>query len=269
MTTIARRELKEKRPLEPITAKGRGGGFNNLLHKELSQWWGTSMWWIQLIIWVLILNVVSTIVMLTEALPPVELLQEVVFTFLPMAVGAVAIGTVITTQGIIVGEKQLGTAAWVMSKPASRSAFILAKALAYAIGFWTVALALPAIAFIVITRLLIPAPLALLPFLAGLGIAALSQLFYLMLTLMLGTLYNARGPVVGIGIALVMSGLLLKSFIPPVVAMVTPWYLPDISASVAVQMPLPENWFVPLLATGCWTVLFTAVALWRFSREEF
>lgn len=269
MTTIAKRELKEKRPLEPITAKGRSGGFNNLLHKELSQWWGTSMWWIQLIIWVLILNVVSTIVALTEPLAPAELLQEVVFTFLPIAVGAVAMGTVITTQGVIVGEKQLGTAAWVMSKPASRAAFVLTKAIAYVIGFWTVALAVPAIIFIIVTRLLIPAPLALLPFLAGLGIAALSQLFYLMLTLMLGTLYNARGPVVGIGIALVMSGLLLKGFIPPVIAMVTPWYLPDISASVAVQTPLPGNWFVPLVATGCWIVLFTAVALWRFSREEF
>ena len=269
MTTLAKTELEEKRPLEPVAVKGKGGGFGNLLRKELSQWWGTSMWWIHLLIWVFILNGVSTIVALTESLNPEELMQEVVFTFLPMAVGIVAMGTIITVQGAIVGEKQLGTAAWVMSKPASRAAFVLTKAISYIIGFWTVAIAVPAALFLIITRQIIPVPVALIPFLAGLGVVALSQLFYLMLTLMLGTLFNSRGPIAGIGIAFVMAGLLLKGFMPPVILMGTPWYLSDISASLAVQAPLPDNWFVPLVATGCWIVVFTAVALWRFSREEF
>lgn len=200
---------------------------------------------------------------------PTELLQEVVLTFLPLAVGAVGMGTVIVVQGAIVGEKQLGTAAWVMSKPASRAAFILTKALSYTIGFWTTAIIVPSIIFVIVTRQIVPAPLALMPFQAGLAVWALAQLFYLMLTLMLGTLFDSRGPIAGIGIAFIMAGLLLKGFIPQAIMMFTPWYLPDISAGLTLQMPLPGIWPIPLVATGCWLVLFTAVALWRFAREEF
>ena len=40
---------------------------------------------------------------------------------------ASVIAVVAKTQGAIIGEKQLGTAAWVLSKPASRRAFVLAK----------------------------------------------------------------------------------------------------------------------------------------------
>ena len=242
---------------------------SNLLRKELGQWWGTKTWWVQILIWVLILNGISTIVALTESLAPAALLQEVVQTFLPLAVGAVGMGTVIVVQGAIVGEKQLGTAAWVMSKPASRAAFILTKALSYIVGFWMTAIIVPSVIFFIVTRQVVPAPLALLPFLAGVAVWALAQLFYLMLTLMLGTLFNSRGPIAGIGIAFIMTGLLLKGFIPQAIMMFTPWYLPDISAGLTLQMPLPDIWPVPLVATGCWIVLFTAVALWRFSREEF
>ncbi|HRQ42556.1 MAG TPA: hypothetical protein PLD25_31965 [Chloroflexota bacterium] len=270
MTTIIHtEEVKEERPLQPIAANGWRGGFSNLLRKELGQWWCTRTWWVQILIWVLILNGISTTVALTETLSPIELLQEVVQTFLPLAVGAVGMGTVIVVQGAIVGEKQLGTAAWVMSKPASRAAFVLTKALSYTIGFWTTAIIVPSIIFVIVTRLVVPAPLALTPFLAGLAVWALAQLFYLMLTLMLGTLFNSRGPIAGIGIALIMTGLLLKGFIPQAIMIFTPWYLPDISAGITLQMPLPDIWPIPLVATGCWIALFTAVALWRFAREEF
>jgi hypothetical protein len=69
--------------------------------------------------------------------------------------------------------------------------------------------------------------------------------------------------------AFILTGMMLKGFIPQQVMMVTPWSLPDVSAAVASQLPLPDKWFVPVVATGLWIVLFTAVALWRFSREEF
>lgn len=269
MTTLASKDVTEQRPLQPVKAGGWLGGFGNLLRKELGQWWGTKMWWVQLLIWILILNGITTIVTLTEVMPPDELLQEVMFTFLPLTIGTIGIGTIITVQGAIVGEKELGTAAWVMSKPASRVAFILSKILAYISGFWIVAIAIPAIIFVLVTRLLVPAPFALFPFLTGVAVAALAQLFYLTLTLMLGTLFGNRGPVIGIGMAIILTGLLLKGFIPQPVMMVTPWALPDVSATLAMQLPLPDNWYLPVVATGGWVLLFTAVALWRFSCEEF
>lgn len=269
MTTVTQTEMKGERALQPEKAGGWRGGFTNLLNKEMGQWWGTSMWWIQALIWVLILNGISTIVALTESLTSTALLEEVVQTFLPLGVGAVGIGVIITVQGAIVGEKQLGTAAWVMSKPASRSSFILSKTLSYAIGFGVTAICIPSIIFLITTRLLVPAPLSMMPFLAGAAVMVLSLLFYLSLTLMLGTLFDSRGPVAGIGVGIILIGLLLKGFIPMPVMMVSPWVLPDLSAGLALQTPLPAIWPVPIVASCFWVVLFTVVALWRFRREEF
>jgi ABC-2 type transport system permease protein len=261
--------LAARKGLVPVRESARLGGFGNMFRKELGQWWGTRTWWVQTLIWVLILNGISTIVALTEARLPGELLVEVAQTFLPMTVGAVAIGTVIAAQGAIVGEKQLGTAAWVMSKPASRAAFILAKILANALGVWVTAIIIPSIIFVITVRMLVPAPLALIPFLAGMAIAALAQLFYLTLTLMLGTFTNSRGPIAGIGIGFIMTGLLLKGFIPSQVLIVTPWPLTDVAAGLALGTDLPSIWLVPVLATAFWIVAMTVAALWRFGREEF
>lgn len=261
--------LAARQGLLPVSQRARLGGFSNMLRKELSQWWSTRTWWVQILIWVLILNGITTIVALTEDLAPAELLQEVVQTFLPMSIGAIGIGTVVTVQGSIVGEKQLGTAAWVMSKPASRSAFILAKALAYAIGFGICAITLPATIFFLTTRQLVPVPLPLMPFLAGMALVVLGQLFYVSLTLMLGTFFNSRGPIAGIGIGFIMIGLMLKGFIPMAVMIVTPWVLPDVASGLTLGTPLPPVWFVPILATGIWVVVMISVALWRFGREEF
>ena len=190
-------------------------------------------------------------------------------TFLPMSVGAIGIGTVITVQGAIVGEKELGTAAWVMSKPASRAAFILAKTFAYAIGYWVTAIIIPSTIFFITMRQLVPAPLAVMPFIAGVTLVALGQLFYLALTLMLGTFFSSRGPIAGIGIAFILTGLMLKGFIPFQVLIMTPWPLPDVASGLALGTELPSVWPVPIIATGFWIVIMSAVALWRFEREEF
>jgi ABC-2 type transport system permease protein len=261
--------LAARKGLIPVRESARLGGFGNMLRKELGQWWGTRSWLVQTVIWVLILNGISTIVALTESLPPEQRLVEVVQTFLPMAVGLVGIGTVITAQGAVVGEKQLGTAAWVISKPASRSAFILAKIIAYAMGFWTTSIIIPSIIFFMTVRALIPVPLALMPFLAGVGIAAISQLFYLTLTIMLGTFYNSRGPIAGIGIGFIMTGLLLKSLIPFQVLIATPWPMPDVAGGLAVGAELPPIWPIPIVATAILTLAMVVLALWRFGREEF
>jgi ABC-2 type transport system permease protein len=54
-----------------------------------------------------------------------------------------------------------------------------------------------------------PAPPALLPFLAGLGLLALHLLFYLTLTLMLGTIFQDRTAVMGITIGLLFGAQLV------------------------------------------------------------
>ncbi len=261
--------LAARKGLRPVAERSWLGGFGNLLSKELGQWWGTRTWWVQAIIWVLLLNGVSTIVALSESGLAIEKLQEVVQTFLPMLVATVGIGTIITVQGAVVGEKELGTAAWVMSKPTSRSAFILAKIIAYFVGFSICAILIPATIFYLEMPFLISTPLPWMHFLVGVSVAILNLLFYITLTVMLGALFSSRGPIAAIGIAMILTGLLLKSLIPLQVLLFTPWLLPDLSGALALRMPLPPGWFVPILAVSGWIIVMTAIALWRFGREEF
>lgn len=261
--------LAARKGLIPVRQHTRLGGFGNLLRKELGQWWGTRTWWVQTLIWVLIMNGITTIVALTEALAPGEKLQEVVQTFLPMAIILVGIGVIIIAQGTIVSEKELGTAAWIMSKPASRSAFILAKIIAHTVTLSITAIIIPSSIFYLEMRLLLPSTLPFVPFLYGVALAILSLVFYVVLTLMLGTMFNSRGPVAAISIAMIMTGVLLKSIIPLEVMIFTPWPLADLSGAVALGLPLPSVWFVPVVVVSCGIIVMTIVALWRFGREEF
>lgn len=273
MTAIAHPQVEKEQSLQLASATGWRRGLANLLRKELGQWWGTKMWLIQLIIWVLLLNGIPTIIMSEYAssggIPMSQQLEEVVATFLQMQMFTVAIGIVITVQGAIVSEKQLGTAAWVMSKPASRSAFIVAKTIAYIIGFGVTAVLIPTIVFLLIAQLGFSLPISLPYFLVGLSISALHLLFYLMLTVMLGVFFNSRGPITGIGLGLLLTGMMVKNIFPLALQAFTPWLLPDVSAGLAFQQTLPDIWPIPIVACAIWVVVFTAAALWRFGREEF
>jgi ABC-2 type transport system permease protein len=108
---------------------------------------------------------------------------------------ATAVGVVTGVQGAINREKQLGTAAWVLSKPVSRSAFELAKMLAYSIAFLVLLLLLTSLVIYAQSQMLWNQMPALPAFLAGWLVMALHMLF----TIILGTLYSSRGPVAAIG----------------------------------------------------------------------
>jgi len=256
-------------PLAPVESKGWTGGIGNLVRKELRQWWGTRLWWIQILVWVVLLNGVSMMIMLDNELGPAALVEEAVKTFMQVGAAAIAIGVVLTVQGAIVGEKELGTAAWVISKPVSRASFVLAKLIGHSVGFLITALLVPAVVFIIQAEVLLPLPLSYWSFLSGLGVLALAVVFYLVLTLALGTLFEGRGPVAGIGIGLILMGQFFKGMLPETLVLITPWLLGDVAASVAMDSPVEFNRLLPIMATAVATVLLTFVGLWRFKREEF
>jgi ABC-2 type transport system permease protein len=274
MTTQAKQSLDHdiivaaRQGLVPVSERAWLGGFGNMLRKEMGQWWGTKLWWIQTLVWVLIINGVTTIVMMSEQGSPDEIYQEVILTFLPILT-VVAFGAIATVQGAIVGEIELGTAAWVISKPASRSAFILAKAISYSVGFLITGIVIPSVLFIIEVQLLLEVSLPLQPFMASVGLMGLSLLFYLMLTLMLGAVAKNRGPIIGIGIAFIMVGLLLKGLIPMAVMVLTPYPLADIATGITLGTPLPDIWYIPVVAVSVWIALMLGIALWRFGHEEF
>jgi ABC-2 type transport system permease protein len=182
-------------------------------------------------------------------------------------------------QDSILEERQSGTAAWVLSKPLRRPAFILAKLIAYGLGLLATWVVLPGgIAYLQFRAYGLD-QLSLSGYAAGMGLVYLNLLFYLTLALMLGTLFNGRGP--GVGIAL-LNLLSCTVFLDPIVKYapwllkVMPWNLllpfgfgdnSPLAGRLMMGAPLPT--VTPIIITAVWCVLFVGVALWRFRREEF
>lgn len=278
MTTLTNTSTaRSKTELNPISGGGILRGFGNLLGNELHQWFGTRRWIIHLLIWVVPINALIAIAMveivtgnpLAGAPDLKPKLGEAFQVFFLLGGLATGIGIITATQGAIIREKQLGTAAWVMSKPASRAAFILAKLAANAATFFLLAILIPALVLYLQMTIIWHYPQAALPFGLGLAVYTLHFLFYLALTIMLGTFFGTRGAVTGIGLALVVGGLILPNFLPEWILSVMPWGLPRASFALTMGQTLPPQIMTALILTTIWIVVFIAAALWRFGREEF
>jgi hypothetical protein len=97
----------------------------------------------------------------------------------------------------------------------------------------------------------------------------LSVLFYVVLTIALGCMFNGRGPVAGLGIGLVLVGQFFKGMIPLPLVMATPWLLGDVATSYALASPPDFNRIIPIIVTAAAAVALVLLAIWRFQREEF
>ena len=124
--------------LHPIDDQGWHTGLRNLLRKELHDWWGTPKGWMQILLWLVILNGMLALVFFNPGAGAETAAEDIpggpgglfpIFTgiFAPM-------GVIVLAQSRIIGEKQSGTAAWLLSKPLSRHAFLLSKLLADGMG---------------------------------------------------------------------------------------------------------------------------------------
>jgi ABC-2 type transport system permease protein len=272
MATIPNIRPITNQALQGMRESGWRRGFTNLLRNENRMWWGTRKWLIHLLLWLVVLNGLILLVGLTDELEsnnPVPLYTTLIQVFFGVGAFAATIGIVTTAQGAIVGEKQLGTAAWILSKPVSRSAFVLAKFIAYTLGFVSLAVLLPSAVFYGESLLLAGRTPDLAPFLTAVAIMAVHTLFYLALTLLLGTLFDTRGPVAGIAMGVLFAGFLPPNLIPQAALLALPWTLGQSAVALALGSALPAAWPIPVVATALWTVLFLALALWRFGREEF
>jgi ABC-2 type transport system permease protein len=264
---------------QAVNERGWRRGFANLLGHENRTWWRTRRWWINILIWLVVINgtllaMLSSSGEETSALErtPEQVLAEARTVFVVMAGIFGSIGVVIAMQGVIIDEKKNGTAAWIMSKPASRPAFILAKLVANGFALFVALLLVQgAVAYLQLTLYGGNTPL-LIPFVAGMALLGLHTLFYLTLTLMLGTLFHDRGPVIGIPIGILFSAMFLMGIVGQA-AYLTPWLIIPSGGfqglAIEVMLGQPLTTTTPIWATVVWTVIFVGIALWRFQREEF
>ena len=255
--------------LFPRRERGWRMGLANMLAKENIAWWRTRRWWVQCLLW-LFFMIGSMVANLANGQHP----EDAIMNFLWVAGAVVPIGAIILGQDSILGERHAGTAAWVFSKPLRRPAFLLAKLIACGLGFLVTAVVFPGIvAYLYITvigKLAVPVA----GFAGAMGLVYLNLLFYLTLALMLATLFNGRGPILGITLFLVWGWMLPPSVL---LADIMPWRLlialgPDGSLPpivfYLVQGLLPPT-AAPIIATILWCILFIVIAIWRIRREEF
>lgn len=274
-----------------VKDQGWLNGFGPLWRKENHAWWGTRSWLVQMIVWVVVVD--GLLAMATLGAPMLEAIdnpqaiqqaetrkadepveQDALAMYFLLAAMLPTFGVIVLGQDIVIQERQTGTAAWVLSKPVSRATFLLSKLAANSLGVLaTMVLAQGFIAYF-LCKASTGIPLSVPGFLAGMGMIFLFLVSVLALTLMLGTLFQSRGPLLGIATAYV-SGTFLASIVVPGLGKVMPSYMfwasgngqPSLAVTLALGQPLPTVF--PILVTVLLAILFSIIALVRFQHEEF
>jgi ABC-2 type transport system permease protein len=257
-------------------------GLANHLKAELGRWFRSRKWWTHILIFALAINVFLVSV-ISDPRGEEDPYRETIGWFNGLLGVVGAIGVVILMQGAIVGEKRSGAAAWVLSKPISRPAYLFAKMIGNAIGITvTIILAQGLIGYAIIHAgyATAPSPPA---FLTALAPHMVNLLFYITLTVMLGAIFNVRGPVIAIPLAFLLVDEFVIALVPPglldVLMKTLPYGLatgygdaaPSDAPSIATSIMLGEEPYslAPLLSTLLFSALFVAVGVWVLRRQEF
>jgi ABC-2 type transport system permease protein len=264
------RKNPEKPAPEPTEASL--SGFRNLVGKETGEWAAGPSLLAHGMIWMLIVALTSVAVAFVRGemepgYTPKDINDAGALMFFVLGSVASVIAVVAKTQGAIIGEKQLGTAAWVMSKPASRRAFVLAKLVVHFRWLLAVTLLFPALVFYGLLTAISTLPPPLLPFLGGFTILALGLLFYLSLSLLLGTVFESRGPLAGSVFGFMVGGFMIASYAPWLTA-AFPWLFFQSGYYLVSRGEIPAYGLISIPATTLWTVLFVFLALRGFERAE-
>ena len=268
-----------------VEESGWRRGMGNLLQGELSSWFKTRRWLKQILLWLIVVNLILffTTIGLSEATKEALAAGEPIPAVdTPMLYGVfggmfVAFGVMVTMQRVIVGEKRDGTAALVLSKPVTRTAFVVSRLVGNTLGILLTAVLVPGVvAYLTIG---VFTPLGWLPplnYLAGLAVVALSAFFWLTLTLMVGTFFEKSGGVIAIPMGLFFAMWLLPSFLTPLMY-ITPVILTvgpgdsDSFQGVSTSLMLGESPFswIPVISAVIFSAIFITVAIRRFNRQEF
>jgi ABC-2 type transport system permease protein len=233
-----------------------------MLRKELGEWFSTRRWLVHLLTWVAIINGVVALVMVADDS------EDALQVFVLLGVFASAMGVVVATQGSVVGEKQRGTAAWMLSKPVTRTSFLLAKMIGHGVGFTVLACLAPCAVFVLEAALLGTGPPSLPALAAAAALWTLHLLVYVALGVALGAAFPARGPVAAIGTGLLLAGQFFGGMVPVPVLTFLPWVLPKAADAVAHGDPLPTSLPTVVAAAAVLIVASAAFGLWRLHRQE-
>jgi ABC-2 type transport system permease protein len=257
---------------ELVTERGWMRGMGTMLRSGLARWFKTRSWWANCLIWGGLVGVIVAALAFNPQAPDVQELLMVTLVFTGLFP---AVGVIILMQDAIVGEKREGTAAWVLSKPLTRPALILSKVIANSLGVLLTMVIVPCVVGFGIIAIAHSSILVPVGVLGAMGVIFISDFFFLSLTLMLGTFFDARAPVVGIPLAILFLQQNLINVLPSL-RFILPWNLviplgnaAPLTASLLQGAAPDTEQLTILLIIVIESIIFTLVALWRFNRQEF
>ena len=263
--------------LQPLPEQGWRNGFASLLRKENRMWSSGLRGLAQCAIWISVFNLlVAFVLFIVPHIQPIKaapagmdnplLMGLTMFFNLLTALGP--IGAIILAHDKIVGEKQIGTAAWILSKPVTRSAFVLSKLVSSTLRLGILAVAIPGLVAFAEISLAVGKPIDGIAFFLATGAAFTTVLFYLTLALMLSAIFDGRGEILAISFGIMFGLQVVANFIPQT-GLVTPLnVLPSVMA-LAQGQHLPISGIAPIVFSVLWSIVFAGFAVWRFSQEEF
>jgi ABC-2 type transport system permease protein len=194
---------------------------------------------------------------------PTPTVADAIAQYLKNVAGTGIFVAILLPMGMVAREKERGTAAFVLTKPISREAFLAAKLVALLMTL-AVGVLLAAAATYFYTALLFE-PIALGGFLACSLLILLSLAVYGLLTFMGSTIANSQLPAVGIGLA-AWAVISLIGVIPNA-AQYTPAGLLD-PASALAQGTSPVHLGTALLGNLALCVVVLAATWLAFRRQE-
>lgn len=262
---------KSENELQPIISGGKLQGLGNLMKTEISRWRHSLAWWLQIAAVLLFCNGITIMAMLGS-----EGQVGIGMMMFPLMSGMyVALSAMTMIQGAIVKEKVEGTAAWVLSKPVSRVAFMTSKFLTNCISMTVALVFLPwIVAYFMFAGL--GESVDLIGTFLAMGIFWTYCMFWLTMALMLGSIFNSRRPVMTIMFTVFFLFIAAGSLNVPQAINPLFWW-PGSGQSPDPQFPqsiisnvLQGIYIVnlgPLIFVIC-CILFLAIAFIRFSKVE-
>jgi len=255
-----------------VNKKGWRRGLGNLLRGEWSLWFKSSKWWKHLLMWFAIVNVMMGIMIIASVKergdgPPL-LLMYGIFGGL-----CVAIGVMIIMQRVLVREKNSGTAAWVLSKPVTRTAFVVSRLAVNSIAILLTSVIVPGLILYISLGFSDLGWLSPLDFSTALLMVILHTFYWIALVLMMGTLSESSSGVIAVPMALLFGFWIGTTMFPPLVYIspLSLTFVPTEFNSLAGSLIVGGQVFswLPLITTVVSCIVFIAVAIWRFNRQEF
>jgi ABC-2 type transport system permease protein len=281
---------------------GPTAGFRSMMRKENARWWSPRSLVFQLLIWLVILNALVAIILfivpaidnnpdqqaanasnLSVQAPPAAVAADPRMSvansgmsiFFQLAGFAVFIGAVIFGHDALLKERESGTAAWLLSKPLSRKAFVLSKVLAIVIGVLVIILLAQGLITYALCSLELGSPMPVLPFVAGLGVLSLGILFYLAMAIALGAFTLSRGITLGLPLIIGITGGFFLSIFQALgtfkeLGYLVPWNLTSYASSLATGASLASDpyWPWPVIATAIWILLLITATMAKFEQIE-